>query len=254
MERPSDARKSRTARPRRAHRRCARSGCCVAHCRSSAVLIASSPAPNASKAAGGTTTCAATTTSCVSRRPARLGLPHARRRGRLDAARMVRMSGPPCGTTQPPSATRAADVDRSRTPAQPAACTIAHTRAIRRRGSHEAAPTPHRFGRQARVNEHPREIGEPSARVARTHREDASGVSLHRVAREYRYAELHCLSNFSFQRGASSASELFERAHRHSATAHWRSPTNARCAGIVRALEARKRRARIQRRKEPAYS
>ena len=26
------------------------------------------------------------------------------------------------------------------------------------------------------------------------------------------YAELHCLSNFSFQRGASSAAELFERA------------------------------------------
>ena len=28
------------------------------------------------------------------------------------------------------------------------------------------------------------------------------------------YAELHCLSNFSFQRGASSARELFERAKR----------------------------------------
>ncbi len=28
------------------------------------------------------------------------------------------------------------------------------------------------------------------------------------------YAELHCLSNFSFQRGASSAKELFERALR----------------------------------------
>lgn len=28
------------------------------------------------------------------------------------------------------------------------------------------------------------------------------------------YAELHCLSNFSFQRGASSAQELFERAAR----------------------------------------
>lgn len=29
------------------------------------------------------------------------------------------------------------------------------------------------------------------------------------------YAELHCLSNFSFQRGASSAEELFERAKAH---------------------------------------
>ncbi|MCF5636518.1 PHP domain-containing protein, partial [Pseudomonas syringae] len=33
------------------------------------------------------------------------------------------------------------------------------------------------------------------------------------------YAELHCLSNFSFQRGASSALELFERAVRHGYTA-----------------------------------
>ena len=29
------------------------------------------------------------------------------------------------------------------------------------------------------------------------------------------YAELHCLSNFSFQRGASSALELFQRAKKH---------------------------------------
>ena len=29
------------------------------------------------------------------------------------------------------------------------------------------------------------------------------------------YAELHCLSNFSFQRGATSARELFERARQH---------------------------------------
>ena len=28
------------------------------------------------------------------------------------------------------------------------------------------------------------------------------------------YAELHCLSNFSFQRGASTAQELFERARK----------------------------------------
>ena len=52
-----------------------------------------------------------------------------------------------------------------------------------------------------------------------------------------RYAELHCLSNFSFQRGASSARELFERPQ-NSAMPRSRSPTNARCAGIVRALEA----------------
>ena len=34
-------------------------------------------------------------------------------------------------------------------------------------------------------------------------------------AAEHGYAELHCLSNFSFQRGASGARELFERAKLH---------------------------------------
>ena len=35
------------------------------------------------------------------------------------------------------------------------------------------------------------------------------------VVRAEGYVELHCLSNFSFQRGASSAQELFERAQQH---------------------------------------
>ncbi|MEZ5462268.1 error-prone DNA polymerase [Dokdonella sp.] len=51
------------------------------------------------------------------------------------------------------------------------------------------------------------------------------------------YAELHALSNFSFQRGASSADELFERAARlgYSALA---ITDECSLAGIVRALEA----------------
>jgi len=54
-----------------------------------------------------------------------------------------------------------------------------------------------------------------------------------------RYAELHCLSNFSFQRGASSAIELFERAKvlGYSALA---ITDECSLAGIVRALEASK--------------
>ncbi|MBN8888427.1 MAG: error-prone DNA polymerase [Rudaea sp.] len=51
------------------------------------------------------------------------------------------------------------------------------------------------------------------------------------------YAELHCLSNFSFQRGASSALELFERA----AKLGYRAlaiTDECSLAGIVRALEA----------------
>jgi len=51
------------------------------------------------------------------------------------------------------------------------------------------------------------------------------------------YAELHCLSNFSFQRGASSARELFERAKAcgYSALA---ITDECSLAGIVRAHEA----------------
>ncbi|XLY86223.1 error-prone DNA polymerase [Ectopseudomonas mendocina] len=54
------------------------------------------------------------------------------------------------------------------------------------------------------------------------------------------YAELHCLSNFSFQRGASSAQELFERAARlgYQALAITDECT---LAGIVRAWEASKK-------------
>jgi error-prone DNA polymerase len=51
------------------------------------------------------------------------------------------------------------------------------------------------------------------------------------------YAELHCLSDFSFGRGASSAGELFERAHRQGY--HALAITDeCSLAGIVRALEA----------------
>ncbi|MFC5488823.1 error-prone DNA polymerase [Dokdonella soli] len=54
---------------------------------------------------------------------------------------------------------------------------------------------------------------------------------------EKAYAELHCLSNFSFQRGASSAPELFERAKKlgYAALA---ITDECSLAGIVRALVA----------------
>ncbi len=53
------------------------------------------------------------------------------------------------------------------------------------------------------------------------------------------YAELHCLSNFSFQRGASSAKELFERAKRHGYQA-LAITDECTLAGIVRAWQAAK--------------
>lgn len=51
------------------------------------------------------------------------------------------------------------------------------------------------------------------------------------------YAELHCLSNFSFQRGASSAQELFERAKLHGYRALAITDEGS-LAGIVRAWQA----------------
>ena len=53
------------------------------------------------------------------------------------------------------------------------------------------------------------------------------------------YAELHCLSAFSFQRGASTADELFERA---AALGYAALAITDECslAGIVRAHEAAK--------------
>ncbi|MFG5863105.1 error-prone DNA polymerase [Metapseudomonas sp. CR1201] len=53
------------------------------------------------------------------------------------------------------------------------------------------------------------------------------------------YAELHCLSNFSFQRGASSASELFKRAGEHGYAA-LAITDECTLAGIVRAWQASK--------------
>ncbi|WP_241093339.1 error-prone DNA polymerase [Xanthomonas sp.] len=51
------------------------------------------------------------------------------------------------------------------------------------------------------------------------------------------YAELHCLSNFSFQRGASHARELFERAARHGYRA-LAITDECTLAGTVRAWQA----------------
>src|SRR5690554_4071225 len=53
------------------------------------------------------------------------------------------------------------------------------------------------------------------------------------------YAELHCLSNFGFQRGASSADELFARAKKHGYQA-LAITDECTLAGIVRAWEASK--------------
>ena len=69
--------------------------------------------------------------------------------------------------------------------------------------------------------------------VARTHNDIAARPQAEPAA----YAELHCLSNFSFQRGASHAEELFERA---SKLGYGALAITDECslAGIVRALLA----------------
>src|SRR5690606_11397999 len=60
-----------------------------------------------------------------------------------------------------------------------------------------------------------------------------------RLVRVIDYAELHCLSNFSFQRGASSAQELFERAARLGYRA-LAITDECTLAGVVRAWQASK--------------
>jgi error-prone DNA polymerase len=96
--------------------------------------------------------------------------------------------------------------------------------------------SPHRFGRQSRINEHPREIGEPSQRAVER---ESPRLPPTIESRQPGYAELHCLSNFSFQRGASSAQELFLRA-KQLGYAALAITDECSLAGIVRALEAAK--------------
>ena len=95
--------------------------------------------------------------------------------------------------------------------------------------------SPHRFGRQARINEHPREIGELTERAMRRAMKPSTPIVGLPPSR--RYAELHCLSNFSFQRGASSALELFLRA-KELGYAALAITDECSLAGIVRAFEA----------------
>jgi len=111
---------------------------------------------------------------------------------------------------------------------------LRHARLFENRGREPGFSKPNYRPRQSRVNEHPREINEPSERAAqRTAARLAQAVR----AGPPRYAELHCLSSFSFQRGASSAQELFERAKKlgYAALA---ITDECSLAGIVRAYEA----------------
>ncbi len=65
---------------------------------------------------------------------------------------------------------------------------------------------------------------------------DETGAHENEAGEPACYAELHCLSNFSFQRGASSARELFERAKKLGYCA-LAITDECSLAGIVRALE-----------------
>ena len=112
----------------------------------------------------------------------------------------------------------------------------------------ERKPVSHRFGRHTRIEGEPREVGEPSPRVQQRAAREAPVMSpdvrdaLQRIANAHpvaRYAELHCLSNFSFQRGAAHAEELFERAKKLGYRA-LAITDECSLAGIVRAWEASK--------------
>ncbi len=125
---------------------------------------------------------------------------------------------------------------------------------------------PKRYGKHLEGDGNPREIGEPSERVQKriqkqarlaerlallpNNDKDESRPSITTTAESNAfgideslagvdYAELHCLSNFSFQRGASHADELFERAEKlgYKALA---ITDECSLSGIVRALDASK--------------
>ncbi len=124
---------------------------------------------------------------------------------------------------------------------------------------------PKRFGKHLETDGNPREIGEPSERVQKRIEKQARlaerlallsndaqaepAPSMTTVAESdaspmdenlrVEYAELHCLSNFSFQRGASHAEELFERAEKlgYQALA---ITDECSLSGIVRALDVAK--------------
>jgi error-prone DNA polymerase len=133
------------------------------------------------------------------------------------------------------------------------------------RVSHHAE-WPKRYGKHLEMDGNPREIGEPSERaqkriekqarlaerlallsngvkdesapsIAKATESNTSGIDEDLACVDY--AELHCLSNFSFQRGASHADELFERAEKlgYKALA---ITDECSLSGIVRALDASK--------------
>ncbi len=104
---------------------------------------------------------------------------------------------------------------------------------------------PKRFGKNLEMDGNPREIGEPSERALKR-AEKQKRLSTVEGASEFteasdgiEYAELHCLSNFSFQRGASHAEELFNRAEK---LGYKSLAITDECSlsGIVRALDASK--------------
>ncbi len=132
---------------------------------------------------------------------------------------------------------------------------------------------PKRFGKHLELDGNPREIGEPSERAQKRTEKQArlaerlafqprhnadppspppagkrvsvaaptfdTASEQSREQTRLAYAELHCLSNFSFQRGASHAEELFERAEKLGYTA-LAITDECSLSGIVRALEAAK--------------
>jgi error-prone DNA polymerase len=100
---------------------------------------------------------------------------------------------------------------------------------------------PKRYGKHVVVDGNPKEIGELSDRALQRVKkeEQLQTTSDENPSENPIYAELHCLSNFSFQRGASHAEELFGRAVELGYTA-LAITDECSLSGIVRAFEAAK--------------
>ena len=111
------------------------------------------------------------------------------------------------------------------------------------------ARAPIEDGLSSAPDDDPRSAAHRSQRRTSGHAHDAQqprdSTAAESAVDPSRYAELHCLSNFSFQRGASSAEELFARAD---ALGYAALAITDECsmAGIVRArMAAKERRTRL---------
>jgi error-prone DNA polymerase len=166
----------------------------------------------------------------------------------MDIARLVRMSAPPSGPAKKRRLRAPIESDLPGAGDDDPRSVLERERRRHRRYSGDVEHEREKSVPRDRARDDAEEHGEDrsaacvqrrsGAKALRTNAPSAAGALETRPPGSV-YAELHCLSNFSFQRGASCASELFEQAKKldYSALA---ITDECSLAGIVRAWEASK--------------